>query len=197
MARFEELQELWQGQEETAPIPFDARGLSEELRSFGRRQTQINVLKAALMVVMLVRIVTRFHWSLLPACGAALMFAGLLRYLVLDWRNQIGISRLDFSSPSVEFVRDAYERLQHQLNPMRRHFWMLVLSIGGGLNLMLLQAHGASMSKRISEHLTATALPFVAYILGAKIREFRFRRECGAVLERLTGLLRAMETHAS
>ena len=197
MVRFEELQELWQNQAAPSPGAFDPRGLTEELRRFGRRQTAINLLKVALMAWMFVRLMNSRHWTATAIWGTILMYSGVVTYLVLDWRNQIGISRLDFSASSVEFVRGASERLQHQLNPMRSLFWFFIVTIGGGFNLVLLEPHGASPAVLIGQHLTATALPFAAYLLGEKIREFRFRRECGAVLERVEALLRTMEQHSS
>lgn len=196
MAPFEELQELWQNQ--TAPfVPSaDLRGVAEQLRRFGRNQMWINGIKLVVLVCATFRLVTRFHWAPLAAGGAILMFSGLLLYLVLDWRNQIGLSRLDFSAPSVEFVRRTRERLRHQLNPMRKLFWVLVVTIGGGLNLILLARPEKPGLQRIADHVGVTALPFFAYVVGVKIREFRFRRECGAVLEKVESLLRHMGEQA-
>ena len=193
MVRFEELQELWQNQPPRTPAAFDVRGLTAELQRFGRHQTWLNSLKTILLVGTFVRMVTRTGEAPLTIAGAVLMYIGLTTYLVLDWRNQIGISRLDFSAPSVAFVRQARTRLQDQLNPMRRVFWLLVITVGGGFNLVLLAWPEASVSRVIARHLTATALPFAAYVWGQKIRAFRFRRECGAVMERLEALIRTME----
>jgi hypothetical protein len=193
MARFEELQELWQNQPSRTPAAFDARGLAEELRRFGRQQNWINGVKVLLLVCVFWRMPARVHWTPVALCGTLLTMAGVVVYLVLDWRNQIGLSRLDFSAPSVEFVRDARTRLQHQLNPMRRAFWLLVVTVGGGLNLLLLAHPAPLLSVRIARHLSATAVPFAAYVVGQKIREFRFKRECGAVLEKLEALLQALE----
>ncbi|HWC96874.1 MAG TPA: hypothetical protein VG456_08995 [Candidatus Sulfopaludibacter sp.] len=196
MEQFEELQELWQSQNAPPVAAFDARGFAEELRRFGRQQTVINLFKLALMAVAFGRLVTRIHWNPLTLCGGLLAYSALLLYLVLDWRNQIGISRLDFSAASVEFVHGAHERLQHQLNPMRRYFWLFVVGIGGGLNLMLWSIPKLPLTVRIADHLAAVALPFAAYVLGARIRRFRFRRECGAILERVENLLHTMEEQA-
>lgn len=196
MARFEDLQELWQQQTEQAPAAFDARGLTEQLRRFGRNQTWINLFKVVVLVWCFSRILVRSDFALLPMIGAVLLLIGLAVYLMLDWRNQIGLSKLDFSAPSAEFVRRAHERLRHQLNPMRRVFWLEVVCIAGGFNLVLLARTHASLAMRIANHLTATALPFVAYVGGQKIREFRFKRECGAVMERLETLLHALEEHS-
>jgi hypothetical protein len=193
MVRFEELQQLWQNQPRQAVSGFDVRGLTEQLRRFGRQQAWINSLKVVLLVVTFVRMLTRSGEAALGIAGAVLMAIGLSIYLVLDWRNQIGISRLDFSAPSVDFVRQARERLRHQLNPMRRVFWLLVITVGGGLNMLLLAHPGAPLSRVIAGHLVATTLPFAAYVLGQKIRTFRFRRECGAVMERLEALVQTME----
>jgi len=197
MARFEELQELWQAQPEQEPIAFDACGLAGELRRFGRRQTWINLVKVCLLIWSSWVLLTRSLWAPAAVCGLVLIDIGLAIYLVLDWRNQVGLSRLDFSAPSVAFLRHAHERLQHQLNPMRRVFWFLVLSLGGGFNLILLARHGASLSVRIAQHLSATALPFAAYVVGLKIRQFRFKRECGGVMEKLEKLLQALEEQSS
>jgi hypothetical protein len=193
MVRFEELQQLWQNQPPQAPPAFDVRGLTAELRRFGRQQTWINSLKVILLLVTFVRILTRTHQAPVAIAGMVLMYIGMITYLVLDWRNQIGISRLDFSAPSVEFIRQARARLQHQLNPMRRVFWLLVITVGGGFNLLLLGHPPGPLSQVVALHLAATAMPFALYVLGLKIRTFRFRRECGAVMERLEALIRAME----
>ncbi len=197
MVRFEELQQLWQNQAASAPAAFDARGLSKELRAFGRNQAWINSLKVAILAFAFVRIVTRLHWNLYSIAGVVLVYTGTVTYLVLDWRNQIGISRIDFSAPSMEFVRRAHERLRHQLNPMRRVFWFLILTVGGGANLLVRVPPVGTLAQQVWRHSVATAMPFAAYVLACRIREFRFRRECGAVLERLDALLRAMEQHPS
>jgi hypothetical protein len=196
MAHFEELQELWQNQASPFVRPMDVRGVAEQLRRFGRNQMWINGIKLTLLVSLNFRLMSQAHWALLPVAGTILMFIGLLLYLVLDWRNQIGLSRLDFSAPSVEFVHRTRERLQHQLNPMRKLFWVFVVTIGGGFNLILMGRSQHSGAARIADHVGATALPFFAYVLGVRIREFRFRRECGAVLEKVDALVRNMEDQA-
>jgi hypothetical protein len=190
---FEELQELWQSQRAPLLFSLDVRGVPEQLRRFGRNQAWINSFKLCLISYMSISLVAIRHWAPLAICGGLLFLGGLLLYLVLDWRNQIGLSRMDFSAPSVEFVQRAHQRLQQQLNPMRRLFWVFELSIGGGLILLLLSqpAH-----HRIGDYIGAAALPFVAYVLGERIRRFRFRRECGAVLEKVESLLKTMESQA-
>lgn len=197
MVRFEELQELWQKQPLRLPAAFDARGLAEELRHFGRQQTWINVAKTVMLGVVTVDLATKSRPSLIAVLGTLLMCVGMAIYLVMDWRNQIGISRLDFSAPSLEFVRQARARLQHQLNPMRRVFWLLVVTVGGGFNLILLGKPAPSALVAVARHSGATALPFAAYALGLKIRRLRFHRECGAVIERLDSLVRALEEQVS
>jgi hypothetical protein len=197
MAAFEELQDLWQQQPDRATVQFDARGLSEELRRFGRNQMWINGAKVLLTIFVFYRLMSRTHGSVQSICGTVLLLTGIVIYLVLDWRNQIGLSRLDFSAPSAEFVRLAYERLRHQLNPMKRVFWLEVVCMAGGLNLIILARPSLSPGLRIANHVGATALPFFAYLIGIKVREFRFKRECGAVMERLKALLQSLEEHAA
>ena len=196
MAPFEELQELWQTQAAPLATSLDVRGVAEELRRFGRNQMWINGVKLVVMVSMCASLVRKSQGAPLAVAGTILLFCGLLLYIVLDWRNQIGLSRLDFSAPSVEFVKGTRERLRHQLNPMHRLFWVFILTIGGGCNLLVLAGSVRSGAARIPDHVLATVLPFIGYAVGVKIRQIRFRRECGAVLEKVDTLLRNMENQA-
>src|SRR5581483_10858770 len=152
-------------------------GLAGGLRRYGRQQNYINLVRVALVIFCLWGPILRFHWNPSAICGAVLIFGGMAIYLFLDWRNQIGLSRLDFSLPALQFIREARRRLQHQLNPMRRVFWLILVSVGGGLNLLEVAKPRAPLPQTIARHVLATALPFVAYAFVIKIRRFRFRKE--------------------
>lgn len=197
MVRFEELQDLWQNQQDRPAVHLDPRGLTDDLRRFGRRQTYINLAKVALIIADFTFLWVRQRHSLLAIAGGLVMLAGLVFYLFLDWRNQIGISRMNFSEPSVAFVHQALARLHQQRDPFEKCFWPLIISVSGGLNLLLWgTAGGAPLERQIVRHLTATALPFAAYAIGLKIRAKRYELECRPIETKLRTMLSALQERA-
>src|SRR5579863_8732429 len=137
MVEFEELRQLWQKQ--AAPdhaLALDGRAMSVVLRKFHRRQTAINCLRAAALVFLLIFAPIRTHMALRPVLGILLMEIGLTLYLIADWRNQIGIARLDFTKPSVGFVESSLERLYDMRYPFRRTFWVFIGPAVVGFNLL-------------------------------------------------------------
>jgi hypothetical protein len=130
----------------------------------------------------------------LTLCALALLVLGESVYLFSDWRNQLGIARLNFTGPSLEFVRTSIQRLSEQRNPLRRHFWLLVVTVAGGMNLLALaRGQHFTLLERLAYHLTACAAPFAAVVLGLKIRGKRWRYECLPLVERLRAIERALQ----
>src|SRR5689334_709864 len=104
MVEFDELRHLWQSQDQPdTPRALDGRAMTEVLRKFHRRQTVVNCLRAVLLVFFLIW--GPMHARNLPTLAGVILFIiGAAIYLFVDWRNQIGIARLDFTRPSVDFV---------------------------------------------------------------------------------------------
>src|ERR1035437_5050104 len=176
--------------------PFDPRGFGNALRRFGRIQNTINLAKTALLLILLPRFVLKLHNSPLAMYGGMLATAGAAIYLILDWRNQVLISRLDFSEPSIEFVRGALARLRNHKNPFRHGFWLPSVLAVIGVELMYLGLF-------LRHHLPAAgwalvvvffvAFPLAVYRLGLKVRAKRFRYEGGEIEEQLSRLQRELE----
>ena len=97
MERLEELRQLWQSQPQPPAAAADSRGMKAALRRFGRRQNLIYAVKAALMVALAWLSLSWLGHSVLTAMGAALFLSSALGLLFTDWRNQLGIARLDWS----------------------------------------------------------------------------------------------------
>src|SRR5579862_4178343 len=106
MARFEELQELWQSQPQPEPpvLAAQSRGMAAALRRFRRRQSVINGFKLVMMTLMTWFLLSRPGLSVLTVLGEGLLVVGFITAIVNDWRIQSAIARLDFTSPSVGFV---------------------------------------------------------------------------------------------
>jgi len=195
MVPFEELQDLWQSQP-AALAELDAHRaaeLTEAFRRYGRRQNYINSVRLGLLLFLNVWVL-KAPQGPLTVIGLSLMALGLSIYLFTDWRNQLGIARLNFTEPSLEFVRSTLKRLFDQRDPMRPHFWLLVATLAGGMNLLVL-ARDPRLAplERVAHHLSACAAPFAAYVLALKIRGKRWRYECLPLVERLRAIERALE----
>lgn len=87
--------------------PMQLRGEPAPEPIFGRRQTIINILKGGLMALE--------TWF----CLANLVLS--------DWRNQVGIARLDFTCTPAGFSDQALSRMNNPNTGYRRRLWLNVL----------------------------------------------------------------------
>jgi hypothetical protein len=194
MVQFEELQQLWQSQRQPEMAVVDSRGMTHALRRFGRRQNYINAAKVALVAWQTWFCLSRLGLSVLTVVGQAIFLAGVIHMLTTDWRNQLGIARLDFTKPSVGFVDSVLDRLRDPNAPFRRRFWLHAILIGGGANLLLAARWAASTPQhRIVAHFTAMVAPIAAYALGLQIRSKRYALEYRPLMQRLTAMKKALE----
>ena len=186
MARLEELQQLWKSQGLPAPAAVDSHGMKAALRRFGRRQNLVYSVKAVLVVWLVWFCLSWVELSALTLAGAAMLLGGALSLLITDWRNQLGIARLDFTKPSAGFLDSVLERLRDPNAPFRRLFWLHMIPICAGINL-LLAAHS------LMTHVAAALGPFAGYALGMMVRSKRYAAEFRPIIERLTAMKKALE----
>ncbi len=198
MAPFDELQALWQSQSPRPAARPDPALLAGEFRRYGRRQDIINTFKAVLIAGVLVQaVVTMRHRPALLFALTLMLCCGVLA-LVAEWRNQRAIARLEFSAPSVEFVRAAIARLHAQRNPLHtREFAILFGAVFVGYNVMVFASYGKwGLWERVLGHLLSVALPAVIYAAGRVVRARRWKSECRPLIDRLTLLLETLEERA-
>lgn len=197
MVEFEELRQLWQKQvQPDSALALDGRSMTDILRRFHRRQTIFNCVRASMLLFMIVWVPLNAHMAGTVTAGIAFLGVGLTIYLVEDWRNQIGIARLDFTKPSAGFVESSIQRLHDMRYPFRRTFWVFIVSAVVGMNLLTwAPAHHATVYRTVLTHTNATAFPFFAYWLGSKIRAKRFDLECRPIMEKLLAMRQALEEH--
>jgi hypothetical protein len=195
MAQFEELQQLWQRQPQSAAPPHDAAALSHAFRRYGRRHDAIYFVKAIVIACMLILLLSLLRHRPLAAFGASLtVFSGIL-FMVSDWRAQRAIARLNFAEPSVAFLRSALARLYAQRNPFRTsEFYVAMGGIWIGCNLMLSTMEFPMTLFRALYHFAyTTAIILAAYALGRWVRGKRFEKECRPLILRLEAVLETME----
>jgi hypothetical protein len=195
MAQFEELQQLWQRQAQSAIPPHDAAELSHAFRRYGRRHDAIYFVKTIVIGCLLIVLLSLLRHRPLAAFGASLtVFSGIL-FMVSDWRSQRAIARLNFAEPSVAFLRSALARLHAQRNPFRtREFYIAMGGTWIGCSLIL-ASHWPqeAISSLLPGFVAIAALPFAAYALGRWVRRKRFEEVCRPLIDRLEAVLQTME----
>jgi len=194
MVRFEELQQIWQAQPQSAAANVDVRGTVDAFRRFGRRQNIINTLKTVLVCWQTWICFSKLGFNVMTVVGQSLFLAGLLNILWRDWQSQLGISRMTFAEPSVEFVDQALENLRTADAHLRAQFWISVLLIDAGVNLQFGGRWSALPgAERLLSHLGATLLPIAGFWLGLKVRAKRYELEFRPLRARLMEMKHALE----
>jgi hypothetical protein len=195
MARFEELQSLWQNQAVRGPSPLEAAALSAAVRRYGRRYDLIYCAKTAVVLCCAAFLVSQLRHRLLTLLGAGVAVCGGVLFLVHDWRAQRSIARLDFADPSTAFLRNAIARLNAQRNPFRTCEFYLAMGLYwvGGTLMLVTDWPKSTLAERAAGHALITAGPLLIYWLGGLIRGRRFRHKILPLIERLTALLETIE----
>src|SRR4051794_35742991 len=107
MAQFDELQTLWQTQSAPPAPPVDPAALAGAFRRYGRKQDTINILKSILVGGAIVQSVVAYRREPLMLGATLVILVCAAIALVAEWRIQRSIAQLNFSAPSVDFVRGA------------------------------------------------------------------------------------------
>lgn len=192
MVEFDELRELWQSQPQPdSSLALDGRAMKDTLRRFHRRQTIMNCFRASLLTVVGIWALNS-RLTVEGRIGVCCMLVGLSIFLAVDWRNQVGIARLDFTQPSAEFIESSIQRLRDMRCPFRRTFWIFIVSAVAGMNLLAWHP-GRPLGRMVFGHVNATAFPFFAFWLGSIVRAKRFDMECRPIMEKLLAMKRATE----
>jgi hypothetical protein len=195
MAKFEDLQTLWQQQPARNASPEHAAALTAAFRRYGRRNDAINGAKVVLVAMSMVFLVDRLRFHPVTLFGACLAVFAAVLFMVYDWRAQRSIARLNFADPSTGFLRKAIALLNAQRNPFRnRAFYIAMGGFWAGSNLMVLSDWPKlSIGERVIRHALITVAPLLVYRLGRFIRRKRFQSECQPLIERLTAVLHTIE----
>jgi hypothetical protein len=184
MARFEELQTLWQRQPVRTVTAPQAAELTSAFRRYGRRHDRINLAKLLLVAAQMAVITSALRHRPLMLFGACLVVFTALLFLFRDWHAQRAVARLNFADPSTEFLRKALTRLEAQRNPFRnREFYIALAGAFVGLNLMF---------ESLAGHLFTILVPFLIYRFGRFVRDRRFQREAQPLIDRLSAILETM-----
>jgi len=197
MTRFEELQQIWQNQPQPreAAVELEIRGTMDALRRFGRRQYWINGVKLACMVFQAWFCLSEFGITPGTVIGEAVFLAGIGNLLLADWRTQMSIARLDFTSPSFSFIEEALERMRDPNAGYRGRLGLNLLLVCLGYNIMgLARVSQSTVAHRLAVQLGVTALMLVAtFTLGLTLHAKRCELEYRPLKARLMEMKQALE----
>jgi hypothetical protein len=200
MAPFEELQQLWQSQTQPdaqAAVAAESRGMAAALRRFRLRQYVINGIRLAVIVCVACFQLWRLRASTLTTLGVGVFVAGGISAIVIDWRIQSAIARLDFTCPSLGFVDASLERLRDPNAPFRRIGWICIGLVAVGVNLMFLGPSAThTVASRIASHTAMTLILVAVFALGLKVRAKRYAMEYKPLVQRLAAMKAALEERA-
>jgi hypothetical protein len=185
MARFEELQSVWQSQRPAGIDAAEAAQLTRGLRRYARRQSWIYGAKAALVVSILSWMLVRAHGRAPVIASTLLIAAAAAAMLYIDWRSRRALIRLNFTGASLDFVRGAIAELEKQRDPFRQYYWPFLGTLAIGENLIFTFLHAPGGWTRVAWHVFGTLAPFGGYELGQWVRTRRFQNECLPLLAQL------------
>jgi hypothetical protein len=187
MAEFERLQELWQQQRAPAVSPADVERLTHSFRAFVRRQYIANILKAFLVAGVLAWAINHAQPTVRVFAGWALIALAAFVLLIMEWRSQRAVSRLEFGQPSLGFVQSTIDRLREQRDVHRRHYLPFMAAIVIGMNLTLPDSHRLWLRALVS------GLPVLGFEFGMALRRKRFELECRPLIDQLSAMRSALE----
>ena len=186
MARFEELQGLWQQQTVWRIGTADAVSLARDFQRFGRRQDLINFSKLLVIAAQFVFLVVRLSRHPLQLWGGAFVDCGAVYFVLHEWRAQRAVAQLDFAARSADFVRSAVVRLKALRNPFRGFaFWIMMGVFWIGVNLI-------ALGNRWTVHALLSLAPLGIFFPGIYLRRKRWNLQCRPLVERLTALIEAV-----
>jgi Flp pilus assembly protein TadB len=193
MARFEELQTLWQSQRQPALGAAEAARLTRGVRGYERRQFWIYLVKLALVGSIIGWMLLRTHGAAPVVAGVLLIAAAASVLLVVDWRARRSLTRLDFSGASLDFVRRAIAELEKQRDPFRRYYWLFLGSFAIATNVFFAATgHPRTIWLRVAWHAFGTVAPFAGFELGRRVRYKRFEHECLPLIAQLRAVERSL-----
>lgn len=190
MEQFDALQALWKRHGSRDASGLLAGALAARLKRYGRYELSIGMLKIGLVSAAVVPAV----WWLLRARPASpVMTAGVLwsaaaigALVILQWREQRALARLDYAAPSAEFINAAIDTLERVQSSAVTHAQFLAGALIIGLNAIAWgSAVPAGPLARTLVHAACTLLPLGAYRVGVAVRRGRAEKALGPLLRQL------------
>jgi pimeloyl-ACP methyl ester carboxylesterase len=165
--------------------------IRRDVRNHGKSMVRIFAVKTVCALLGSVFMLVNFHGSALTLAGGAMVLAGVMFMVAVDWTANLRALHLGYAAPSSGFVPEALKRLRRLESPRPVHWFALALGPLAGLNVVeLALLREAPLPWRICAHLLLSALLLIAASVGFRIRHRRFERETLPLIDRLEHLVR-------
>ena len=164
--------------------------ISERIKVVEKRILTINLVKIGIVSILLTLMLIIFRsfgtFSLINFLGMGIIFLATVVFIIYYWRFQFRFSQLDHNLPANEFIIHTLEKIHNQKTLFRKAFLIYVLSLIFGLNILYLGLLGnESIIIRLQFHGIISGFLIALYFLGLKIRDRKFRKDFGNLIETL------------
>ena len=192
MAKFEEIQKLWQsGTKYDVPRLED---LVRDLRGHSRRQVGFYAVKTGVVVALAAVIVAEVRHSAVALAGALLVIAGAGTAIIVEWIGHLNLARLEFTAAAAGFTQAAIGRLRRLERPRAVEYAALILGPITGLNLIVAGLFAdLDWQWKAMGHLLLSLAAFAGIWGGFRFRARRFDHETRPLLQRLETFAAAMQ----
>jgi F0F1-type ATP synthase assembly protein I len=190
MFKIEELQDTWQKQavSDVADYNTTSKSIIEKIKTTERKIYRINIFKTvglliifSILFYMMKEIEDK---SILLYLGTGIIAISTIVFLIIYWKNQFRIKKLNFNLPELKFIDDSIEKIRSQKSFFQRLFLYLIICMILGINIIyfdLLSEYRSSI--RLNFHLLYSLLFVGLYFIGLKIREKKFKKELQPLID--------------
>ena len=194
MIELDALKKSWKNQKPAADTKFDLDKITGEslskLKKFEKKQFNINLAKTTGIALIFIYLVWSMlfmtSFSAIKAVAVIWILLSILVFLVIYWRVQLKVNKLNVNDNSLGFIDDVLENFSQQKKLFREKFWMFGVALTIGINILYLDLlKDVPLMPRIGLHAGVCVLMFAVIWGGIKFRMRRFRREYEPVVNEL------------
>jgi len=192
MNNFEEMASLWQ---KNKTVQNESRKLNSSVIAKKIKQTEKmlrarNIFKTLAIILIFSSfvyylIITKMFSGLIMI-GTLILIVGTILFMIIYWRNQFSMKKLDFLLPEQDFIDDTIQKIEIQKIDFKRLFFYYILLLTVGINVIYFDIfHAYEFMIRILIHSGYSLFLFLLYFAGIRIREKVFNSKFNPLLQEL------------
>lgn len=192
MNNFDEMARLWQ---KNKAVLNESKKLNSSAIVKKIKQTE-KILRARNIFKMLaiILIFSSFVYYLLITnmfsglimIGTIILIIGTILFMIIYWRNQFSMKKLNFLLSEQDFIDDTIQKIEKQKIDFKQLFFFYILLLIVGINLIyfdIFQSH--EFTFRILIHSSYSLFLFLLYFAGLRIREKVFNSKFNPLINEL------------
>ncbi|NOZ47653.1 MAG: hypothetical protein GXO79_12860 [Chlorobi bacterium] len=161
-----------------------------KIRKTERKVFILNVRKTIAVTILLSGFVWMFIYehiqSLYSILGLSLIILSTLITMIVYWKMQFNISKLNFNLPQNEFIDKAILQMTKQKQQFVKLFSIFVIMLIIGINLLYIDLIGnEEFQIRLLYHLGISFFLLLTFFLGLRIRILIFKKEFQPLIDEM------------